>query len=220
MRAEETIEQQKTCTKCSATKSLPDFNREKLGRYGRTAECKACLRIRGAIWRANNSERITEYSRRDVVINKQKRSERHALWRAKNPEKRKLQTYRYYYKNREAILKRNRPYVNAFYKTRPGLRFMSKQRRRQAQASAAGMFTFQQWMAKCAYWGWRCYLCGKSLTLKTVTLDHRIPLSRGGSCWPANLAPACRRCNESKGIKTDREYRDFQQVIVMAFSQL
>jgi 5-methylcytosine-specific restriction endonuclease McrA len=41
-----------------------------------------------------------------------------------------------------------------------------------------------------------------------LSIEHRIPLSRGGSNWPANLAPACKTCNSSKGTKTEKEYRE------------
>jgi 5-methylcytosine-specific restriction endonuclease McrA len=32
-----------------------------------------------------------------------------------------------------------------------------------------------------------------------------IPLSVGGTNWPANLRPACRSCNSAKGASSDRE---------------
>ena len=41
---------------------------------------------------------------------------------------------------------------------------------------------------------------------KRITKDHKIPLTRGGSNWIANLAPACLTCNDSKGTKTYNEF--------------
>jgi 5-methylcytosine-specific restriction endonuclease McrA len=73
--------------------------------------------------------------------------------------------------------------------------------------AASGMFTKEQWLDKCAYHGWRCYLCGVPLTKFTAEPEHRKPLSRGGSNWIANIAPACARCNRSKGSKTESEFR-------------
>lgn len=43
-----------------------------------------------------------------------------------------------------------------------------------------------------------CYLCGKLLTPKHITLDHVVPLVRGGSHVPDNLRVACRSCNSRK----------------------
>jgi 5-methylcytosine-specific restriction endonuclease McrA len=53
-----------------------------------------------------------------------------------------------------------------------------------------------------------CYYCGKEL--KEIngkkTIDHRIPLSRGGSNEIENMVVACEHCNYSKSDKTDLEY--------------
>ena len=43
--------------------------------------------------------------------------------------------------------------------------------------------------------GARCRYCGGVAT----TIDHVVPLVRGGSNHEGNLAPACRTCNSSKG---------------------
>lgn len=46
-----------------------------------------------------------------------------------------------------------------------------------------------------------CYLCGKVLALAEVTLDHVIPIARGGAHAEWNLRVACRPCNASKGAR-------------------
>ena len=50
----------------------------------------------------------------------------------------------------------------------------------------------------------RC-LCGVSFKKAKPTIDHKTPLSRGGSNWPRNLQWLCQPCNDSKGSKTMRE---------------
>lgn len=45
----------------------------------------------------------------------------------------------------------------------------------------------------------RCACCGRQLTVKTLTVDHMIPLSRGGKNEISNLAPLCESCNRMKG---------------------
>jgi 5-methylcytosine-specific restriction endonuclease McrA len=84
-------------------------------------------------------------------------------------------------------------------------------RRRARQLANGGNYTAAGWLAKCEYWGWRCYLCGVGLTKESVQLEHRIPLSRGGSNWLANLAPACKSCNSRKHAKTEAEFRALQK---------
>ena len=47
--------------------------------------------------------------------------------------------------------------------------------------------------------GGRCYYCREPVALDKATLDHIIPLSRGGSNLRTNLAVACFPCNHRKG---------------------
>lgn len=49
----------------------------------------------------------------------------------------------------------------------------------------------------------RCIACGSPAD----TLDHLVPVSRGGAHGVGNLVPMCRSCNSSKGAKTITEWR-------------
>lgn len=44
----------------------------------------------------------------------------------------------------------------------------------------------------------RCRWCGVLLTEKTATIDHIIPLGKGGANHKSNLTLACEPCNKSK----------------------
>jgi len=66
--------------------------------------------------------------------------------------------------------------------------------------TASGKCPLEKWIARVEFYGWRCFYCLKPLTPRVLTTDHRIALARGGTNWPANLVPACRGCNSSKGI--------------------
>ena len=46
-----------------------------------------------------------------------------------------------------------------------------------------------------------CYYCGKKLAKAEVTMDHIIPLSRGGRSVPGNVATACKDCNNKKNYQ-------------------
>lgn len=54
--------------------------------------------------------------------------------------------------------------------------------------------------------GRRCVYCGTGLGLENATLDHVIPLSRGGSHQPGNLVAACHSCNQRKGSLLPTEF--------------
>lgn len=47
--------------------------------------------------------------------------------------------------------------------------------------------------------GWKCEYCDRPLHLKTITIDHMVPQSKGGTDHLVNLVAACRSCNSSKG---------------------
>lgn len=53
-----------------------------------------------------------------------------------------------------------------------------------------------------------CAYCGKKLTRQNATLDHVIPLSRGGDDSPRNLVWCCLKCNREKGSQLLSEWRN------------
>ena len=44
----------------------------------------------------------------------------------------------------------------------------------------------------------RCEYCQGSFTLQQLTMDHIVPLSRGGLSIKSNLAVVCKKCNVQK----------------------
>lgn len=46
---------------------------------------------------------------------------------------------------------------------------------------------------------WKCHYCKCQLWEATATIEHVIPLSRGGSNHRSNKVAACRPCNEERG---------------------
>ncbi len=52
-----------------------------------------------------------------------------------------------------------------------------------------------EWRAILADYGYRCAYC---LTDGPMTLEHVVPLARGGAHDPDNIVPACLPCNKSK----------------------
>lgn len=66
---------------------------------------------------------------------------------------------------------------------------------------------------------WHCYYCHEKVFLvpndkeDLATIDHRVPLSRGGVWKRYNLTCACRGCNEDKDNMTDEEYRFYRHLI-------
>ena len=53
-----------------------------------------------------------------------------------------------------------------------------------------------------------CYLCLKPINFRQDSLEHKMPISRGGTNLYENLAIAHRKCNSKKHTKTEEEYRE------------
>ena len=52
----------------------------------------------------------------------------------------------------------------------------------------------------------KCFYCGCELNDSNRTIDHFIPLSRGGANIRENVVPCCFGCNNKKGKKTFEEF--------------
>ena len=44
-----------------------------------------------------------------------------------------------------------------------------------------------------------CYHCGKKVPPNELTMDHVIPVFKGGTTTPGNVVPSCKDCNKAKG---------------------
>lgn len=53
----------------------------------------------------------------------------------------------------------------------------------------------------------KCYWCGKTVPKRQRTVDHIVPVCRGGSDDATNLCCACRHCNTIKGQKLPEEFQ-------------
>lgn len=80
-----------------------------------------------------------------------------------------------------------------------------KRRFRKRQQTPPGHhFTSDQFLALCDLQGWRCAYCGTDITTG-ASVDHWIPVSRGGSNDISNIVASCLPCNWSKATKTGDE---------------
>ncbi len=67
---------------------------------------------------------------------------------------------------------------------------------RREKAKARELRQSQWWKRKLA--AGRCGYCGRPRPPRALTMDHRVPLVRGGRSTKANLVPACKACNDAK----------------------
>lgn len=58
-----------------------------------------------------------------------------------------------------------------------------------------------------------CVYCGTKIGLDSSDLDHKTPLSRGGTDHEENLQALCKKCNKEKHSKTDIEYKAWIKLV-------
>ena len=54
-----------------------------------------------------------------------------------------------------------------------------------------------------------CWYCGRQVGFKNLTMDHVIPLARGGRSTRDNLVPSCKECNTRKKSSLPIEWEDY-----------
>lgn len=212
-----------------ATKAWQEANREKQRAANRKSHAKHRDRrnaARRAKYNANPSPRLKQQAHyRD--LNRETIRER-AREAARRPE-RKARAKAYYEANKEiALALANARYLEIREMLLPRLREQRhndperrtawlKAARKWAKANpekqaaynavrrvreldAMGTFTAADWREILVKHDYRCRYCRSDGPL---TIDHIIPLARGGRHDKSNIVPACLRCNTSKGARGD-----------------
>jgi 5-methylcytosine-specific restriction endonuclease McrA len=54
-----------------------------------------------------------------------------------------------------------------------------------------------------------CDYCGRVVGVKALTMDHIVPLGRGGRSVRGNVVPACKACNERKKALVPVEWHEY-----------
>lgn len=76
---------------------------------------------------------------------------------------------------------------------------LSEEEMRRERAKARELRQSQWWKRKRSKGV--CHYCGKTFTPSELTMDHLVPLARGGRSTKGNLVPACKDCNSAKKHK-------------------
>jgi len=180
----------KTCTKCGKTfpANTQYFHKHHIQSSGLHPRCKTCRSQERKEHHVLNGEKAREQMRQYSKDHSSKAVERATQWKIDNPLKHKANSKKYRQNHKE----QGRVHVT----------------NRQARlANAEGTHTaedinmlYEKQCGKCAY-------CGVPVG-SIYDVDHVIPISRGGSNYPDNLAIACPLCNRSKGSKLLSEWID------------
>jgi len=56
-----------------------------------------------------------------------------------------------------------------------------------------------------------CYYCGKHTPPNQLSMDHVVPLARGGRSTKNNLVACCKECNNKKKTMLPQEWQDYME---------
>jgi 5-methylcytosine-specific restriction endonuclease McrA len=58
-----------------------------------------------------------------------------------------------------------------------------------------------------------CWYCGQKVGYANLTMDHVIPLARGGRSTKDNLVPCCKECNTKKKSLLPVEWTEYMEAL-------
>lgn len=189
---------QKTCGVCNELKTVDDFCRAKRGSLGRSNQCRSCSSLLGKKWRSENPD---------------KNRDGKARWRSENPEKiMELRNQDRIKRGVEArpkgdteaaIMKRKqsaREYARRWSRDHPDISRSQSRVHNHRRRVDEGSFTSEEWDALCAKYNYQCLACGRGDV--DLTVDHIVPVKKGGTSWISNIQPLCDPCNRKKYQQT------------------
>ena len=163
---------------------------------------KETKRLRSQKWREDNREKHRAYQRQYRLEHKEECAARNRQWALDNPNRVNELHRKSRRKNPESYLEITRRYRASH----PGFAEYHSRKRRALKRGAEGEITRIEWLLICAIHGNVCACCGLK---KKLTLDHVIPLSKGGMHSTGNAQPLCRSCNSKKGTLSTDYRKDF-----------
>lgn len=145
-----------------------------------------------AKWRKENAEKNKLRKAKYRKENLEKVSEGYATWLKENPEKKRTSDAEY--------KKTHADRVQVYGAKRRAAKY--------GNTPIEELLTSTEWLAILAEAKGHCHYCDKEAKL---TLDHVIPLSKGGKHSKDNVVAACAHCNCSKGNKTVEAWNESQR---------
>lgn len=136
------------------------------------------LRAYKSGWDERNGDRVRSASRDHYAAHAEQQRAKSREWRQANPDKHQAQQRRYRVENADKVYAKN-----------------AKRRARLRGAHIENVSPLVVFVRD----GGKCGICRDSVARKDFTLDHIVPLSRGGEHSYRNVQTAHRRCNSSKG---------------------
>lgn len=208
----------KTCSRCKRGLPFDKFYKKNTSKDGLTSHCRDCAKTPESrakqaahvrAYRQRHPEKVNEWARK----NPERYKELQRSWRQRNYETVTAKEKAYRDSHKEDVRRRtrewqvkNREHYNELQrnwrKTNRATVKRSEAARRKRVEDAVAYSISEKEMRR--LYDSPCFACG---TTDNITIDHLIPLSRGGRHSAGNYAPMCMSCNTSKGSLTWIEWK-------------
>lgn len=201
---------EKRCPKCGENKLPTEFYKDKQAASGLMVYCKECAKKSVHKWHKENPERHYKISLRWLKENKERATARAKAYKEKNKEDIKAKSHERYLKNGDKQRKAARLWQllnperaletwKNFHTNNPGKSKEYNQARLARLRNVGGRITAKEWRDLCSKYDNKCLCCGRSDV--KLSLDHVLPISKGGTNTIDNAQPLCISCNSSKRDK-------------------
>lgn len=84
---------------------------------------------------------------------------------------------------------------------------ISEEEIRRERQKAKELRSSQWWKRRCS--SGLCHYCGKKFSPRSLTMDHIVPIVRGGKSTKGNIVPACKECNTRKKHRLLMEWEEY-----------
>lgn len=156
-------------------------------------------------WRDANREKVRQSQRRWFLANRGQADAASAKWRAENPEKYTEYQKKWSAENKDKINSKAKRYYDSNKEICIERSNLQSHARR--SALKGDIFPIALWRQLTKWFGDWCPYCGESN--KKLTVDHVVPISKGGTNSIENLIPCCGSCNSSKGNKSMEDWINY-----------
>ena len=189
------------CSTCNRHLPREAFGNDRQKMDGRRRYCRECDRERRRTHWHNNLDRMHATQKAQRLTLPETIAERKRQYQATEAGREKMlarsREYSKTDRGREIKRKNQKKYARTEQGRIKGR--LRNIRRRALLMGAGGTFTDADWTATLTRQEHRCLYCNQAFSETTpATIDHVIPLSRGGSHDASNIVAACKPCNSRK----------------------
>lgn len=201
------------CARCKKTKCLALFPRHRGESKGRDYSCKKCHAQAVRVHRKQHPDRVRA-SYRKWLSNPTNREFARTLsrrWKKNNlprcrwlevhrkPRPRPaMRAYQRLWIQRPTNKIKRKMYQRTYYKRHPDTFRVKAENRRARRLASGGSIALREWATLKAKFDFHCVACRRREPEIKLTMDHVIPLARGGHHVIENIQPLCQPCNSKK----------------------